>query len=299
MSEAVSIKTLRTGVPRAVIFEGDDGLDSEVPGWCDRRRWRAGRLRRQLPIPASPPCCLGRCLRTRSGASIVIGASCSPEHSGILPQVRASVHATHGVLVAVAALILVACNDDDLSSTSAGSGGAGGAGGMGGDSPAPEPVVCGELGGQVDLPYHPEELEGCTEYLGTVHMPDASDASVLEPLEPITRIGGNLSVFRNHGLTDLRGLERLVHVGESIVLRLDDSHGAFTSLAGLTNVREAGGLTLDSIPGLTSLDGLASLETIHGDVYIARNPELSSAEIDAFLSRVEVEGEIVVEENGL
>lgn len=224
-----------------------------------------------------------------------------PDSSGILVGMRAPVHATHGVLVAAAAMILVACNDDDLTSTSSstGSGDVGGAGGIGGSSPEPEPVVCGEPGGQVDLPYHPEELEGCTEYLGTVHMPDSSDASVLEPLEPITRIGGNLSVFRNHGMTDLSGLERLVYVGETIVLRLDDSHGAFTSLAGLDNVREAGGLTLDSIPGLTSLDGLASLEIIHGDVLIARNPELSNAEIDAFLSRVEVEGEIVIEENGL
>jgi len=159
-------------------------------------------------------------------------------------------------------------------------------------------VACGEPDDIVTLPYAAEQLAGCTSFRGGVHVPDASALDTLDPLRDIERIDGRLTFFRNHALSDLRGLERLEGIGGPFSIRVDDSAGRFTSLDGLDALREVGSLELAGNPALASLTGLASLEVVHGDVVIEDNPSLARSEIDALLARVRVEGEVSAADNG-
>lgn len=168
-------------------------------------------------------------------------------------------------------------------------------GGRGADALA---VVCGEAQDHARLPAQAAMLEGCTWWRGSVHVPDASSPDVLTPLGTVVRVDGTLTVFRNHVLSDLRGLERLQSVGGELSIRLDDTVDTFASVDGLECLREVGGLRLEFNPGLRSLAGLAALEVVHGDVHIEGNRSLPPAEIEALLERVRVEGDIVVADNG-
>jgi hypothetical protein len=158
-------------------------------------------------------------------------------------------------------------------------------------------VACGEPDDIVTLPYAAEQLAGCTSFRGGVHVPDASALDTLDPLRDIERIDGRLTFFRNHALSDLRGLERLQIIGGLFAITVDDN-GRFTSLDGLDSLREVGSLELAGNPALASLTGLASLEVVHGDVVIEDNPSLARSEIDALLARVRVEGEVSAADNG-
>jgi hypothetical protein len=166
----------------------------------------------------------------------------------------------------------------------------------GASGPDPAPVVCGASGGLVTLPHDVAELEGCTWFRGSIHVPDWLDDS-LEPLAAIERIDGSLTIFRNHGLSDLRDLDQLEVVGGELAVYLDDSQGRFTSLDGLA-LRSTGGLRLETNGDLASLRGLASLEAVHGDLRIEGNRSLPASEIDWLLARVTVDGAIVVADNG-
>jgi hypothetical protein len=112
------------------------------------------------------------------------------------------------------------------------------------------------------------------------------------------RLDGRFTIFRNHALEDLRDLANLESVGGMFSIRIDDSDGLFTSVDGLSSLCEVGSLQLDFNRWLQRLDGLSALEVVRGDVQITGNAELSSAEIDALLDRVRVEGAIEVADNG-
>ncbi|MCB9666100.1 MAG: hypothetical protein H6732_18475 [Alphaproteobacteria bacterium] len=161
------------------------------------------------------------------------------------------------------------------------------------DTDLGEEVVCGE----VDVYFRPradDDLGGCTRFRGSITVADAF-GDELAPLDTLRRVDGELTIFRNHGLTDLRALGRLEQVGGALTVRLDDSDGAFRSLAGLERLREVGALDVDGNPWLASLDGLSCLEVVHGPVHFRENPLLPREEIDALLAHVEVEGEVTVE----
>lgn len=159
------------------------------------------------------------------------------------------------------------------------------------------PTVCGTPDQFVTLPYTASDLEGCTSFLGSIHVPDASSLDVVAPLAPITHIGGRLTFFRNHVLPDLSGIANLETIGGVFSVRLDDSRGSFTSLAGASSLREVGELEIQLNPWLRTLSGLDALEVVHGDVRIEDNAMLPQSEIDAFLARVRVEGAVTVSGN--
>lgn len=165
-------------------------------------------------------------------------------------------------------------------------------------APTAEDVVCGEPGTHLALPYDAAQLDGCTYVRGGVHLPDASDVEALAPLAAVRRIDGRFTIFRNHVLSDLRGLEGLESIGGELSIRIDDSGGAFTSVEGLSGVCEIGALEIDLVGGLQSLAGLSALQRIGGDVSITNNPALPSSEVATLLGRVVVEGEVVVDANG-
>ena len=185
-------------------------------------------------------------------------------------------------LLILLSLFAMACGSEEENARDAG-------GATGGDAAL---VECGDTDEVVTLPYSADRLAGCTAFRGGIHVPDPSDASVIDPLRNMVRIDGRLTFFRNHALADLRGLERLERVGGLFSIRIDDSDGRFTTVDGLDGLREVGALEIELNRWLTSLDGFARLEVVHGDVRIADNDALPPSEIDAFLARVRVEGTV-------
>jgi hypothetical protein len=164
-------------------------------------------------------------------------------------------------------------------------------------------IVCGSAGEVLWLPPAAPTLEGCTRCLGTVHLPDAVAPDALAPLKDLVAVEGSFTIFRNHALNDLRGLERLARVAARFSIRLDDSAGfsdvpgEFTSVDGVGALREVGTLEISSNPWLERLDGFATLDVVHGDVTITDNLKLPQAEIDTLLRRVRVEGTVTVSGN--
>jgi hypothetical protein len=88
-------------------------------------------------------------------------------------------------------------------------------------------------------------------------------------LEQLRTVGGKVSIGSNPELTSLEGLSGLEWVG--------------------------GELYIVSNAKLTSLEGLSSLQRVDGDVTIRVNPLLVPADIDAFLGRIEIGGEVHLE----
>lgn len=125
---------------------------------------------------------------------------------------------------------------------------------------------------------------------------------------------GVLSLGSAYLLTDLSGLRNLEHLGNFGI-----SGAPVTSLEGLANLRTVtNSVSIGRMPVLTSLEGLESLRFIGGDLLIyengamtalrgldslcrvggnlqiADNAVLAQAELEAFLDRIEVAGEVIV-----
>ena len=112
----------------------------------------------------------------------------------------------------------------------------------------------------------------------------------LEGLDSLEVVEGGFR-FLEDNLGDFAGVPKLRSVGSfraEIVPSLED-------LRGLENLREVHGrFRVSYNPNLRSLAGLEGLEHIHGDLTIAENPLLPPAEVEAFLERVTVDGEVEV-----
>lgn len=110
----------------------------------------------------------------------------------------------------------------------------------------------------------------------------------LEGLDSLEVVEGGVTFFTDN-LIDYSGVPRLRSVG-SFGTRSVPELVDFRGLESLSEVR--GNFTITSNPKLQSLAGLDGLERVHGDVRIRENPLLPQAEIDAFLERVTVDGEV-------
>lgn len=164
---------------------------------------------------------------------------------------------------------------------------------------------------------------GCERYLGGIGFPFASDED-LRVLESLRWIDGGLAMNATGELTTLAGVERLEHVGGTLLIwneRIDSlaplgrlrriegrldirDNSALTSLHGLGRLEEVGALNLKFLPELrdrVSIDALRCLRRVEGDVYLVEVPR---DQVDAFLARVEVggsvtlDGEVIVEGPG-
>jgi hypothetical protein len=155
-------------------------------------------------------------------------------------------------------------------------------------------VECGAPGEQIRLPS--DEPEGCTHVLGSVHVPDATDANTLASLRTVRRIDGDFFIFRPHALENLAGLGSLEEVGGVFSVRLDI--GSLVDLRGVELLREVGSLEISNNSSLQSLRGLDRLELVRGDAAIVENGMLHPAEIDSLVMRMRVDGELRIEANG-
>jgi len=156
-----------------------------------------------------------------------------------------------------------------------------------------------------------EELDGCSHYEGYIVL-DGPVAS-LSALKALRVIEGGFSMFHNHWVSTLEGLERLEKVGSlSIIggvleslsalgrlrevkyLRLQETR--LTDLRGLEGLETvtAGPLNISSNPDLRDLRALKALRRVNGDVRIQTNPLLPLEEVEWLLGRIEVSGSVVV-----
>jgi hypothetical protein len=146
-------------------------------------------------------------------------------------------------------------------------------------------------------------LEGCTVLHGSLYV-WGSDATSLAPLAGLQTIEGTLSIQKNPGLVDLRGLERLTDLWGCLELR---DNAALTSVDGVESLARIG--TCLSIgtsdpkddephgnPVLGNLDGLASLGEVGLFVTIEYNRELG--DLDGLSSLGVVGGDLRVRRNG-
>jgi hypothetical protein len=159
-----------------------------------------------------------------------------------------------------------------------------------------EVVVCGEMdnyiniGGDEDI----DAIAHCTDLLGTLRFGDTIFEDI-DGLERLRTIDEYLILFRNRQLVSIDGLVGLERVGGVVSIRYN---AALPTLVGLGALASVGGLEVQGNDVLTSLDGLSSLEVVHGDLDISRNPQLSQSEAEAFAARLDVAGEVIVQGNG-
>jgi len=117
----------------------------------------------------------------------------------------------------------------------------------------------------------------------------------LSALAALQTVLGTVQITRNPSLTRLDGLHRLHTVAEN--LRIASMHG-LQSLHGLESLAEVGSLNISDNDSLTSLSGLDALTRVNGWLVIRRNPQLPEAEVQAFVDRLVVTGEILADSNG-
>ncbi len=159
-----------------------------------------------------------------------------------------------------------------------------------------EVVVCGEMdnyiniGGDEDI----DAIAHCTDLLGTLRFGDTIFEDI-DGLERLRTIDEYLILFRNRQLVSIDGLVGLERVGGVVSIRYN---AALPTLVGLGALASVGGIEVQGNDVLTSLEGLSSLQVVHGDLNISRNPQLSQSEAEAFAARLEVAGEVIVQGNG-
>ena len=112
----------------------------------------------------------------------------------------------------------------------------------------------------------------------------------LDALGRLERIEGPLRLHQLSQLEDMMGLLALKEVDGFLQI---SSNQDLLSLRGLEGVREVESLRLTNNPKLRSLRGLSGLERVRGDVEIYDNAMLSGVEIDVFLSRLTIDGEVI------
>lgn len=105
----------------------------------------------------------------------------------------------------------------------------------------------------------------------------------------------SLVVSNMKSLESLEGFGALTSVGENLVL---EALPALERVDGLGAVTRVGHLQVMRNPLLEDLSGLAALRVVQGELRITDNPQLPKSAIEAFLARVEVKGEVRVEQNG-
>jgi hypothetical protein len=114
----------------------------------------------------------------------------------------------------------------------------------------------------------------------------------LEGLSGLERLDGGITIQENPLLEDLSGLDNLHDFdGDLWIYRSDN----LRSLHGLEQIETIRYLYIVENPVLDDLDGLAGLQRVTSGIKLVDNPMLSPDEIEAFLARIEVEGEVILE----
>jgi len=142
--------------------------------------------------------------------------------------------------------------------------------------------------------YSLETLEGLEqlEWAGGFHVTN-NGLQGLSAVESLTSVDAGFSVVGMPNFVDLGGVEKLRTVGGRLWV---DSNPELTSLDGLSGLEWVGGeLSIVANDKLISLDGLSALQQVDGDVTIRLNLQLPQADIEGFLSRIEIGGDVNID----
>jgi hypothetical protein len=96
-------------------------------------------------------------------------------------------------------------------------------------------------------------------------------------------IGGDLFLSVNASLADVDGFSGLTSLGGMLFLF---SNNALVDLRGLRNLADTGGVVFFGNAQVRSVDELASLTTVRGDLAFDNNPSLCVSSIRALLGRL-------------
>jgi hypothetical protein len=111
---------------------------------------------------------------------------------------------------------------------------------------------------------------------------------------PVLTSLNKLEISSNQQLTDYSGFESLTSTTGTVELW---DAALIENLAGLENLKTIGGtLRIESMPALTSLDGLG-VKTVGGDLRIVGNPKLSECLVADFAAAVSVGGATILNNN--
>lgn len=179
------------------------------------------------------------------------------------------------------------------------------------DSFIDERVVCGEPGEMTswtDI----ESLRGCEVFLGSIsivdYTGDGEDLSAASSLQEVNnlslfrgsidslsafsnlkRINGFFSIRFNNSISNFEGLDSLEYVEGVFEV---EGNSALTSMKGLSSIESSGGLTIEFNSALESINEMTSYNTVRGDLIIAARPSLPQPQVDQFVDRVHIEGDI-------
>ena len=153
---------------------------------------------------------------------------------------------------------------------------------------------CQRLDGSVVLRYGFEDrtnFESIVVITGNLNAGGVGlDSVTLDGFDALEVVEGSFG-FSEDNLRSYAGVPKLWKTGgfgTTFVPELVDFRG-------LETLREVhGNFDISYNPKVRSLAGLEGLEHVYGDVRFAENPELPATEIDAFLERVTIDGEVEV-----
>ncbi|HEY8377258.1 MAG TPA: hypothetical protein VIK91_12245, partial [Nannocystis sp.] len=115
-----------------------------------------------------------------------------------------------------------------------------------------------------------EPLAGVTSLEGGLHLERLEALESLAGLHNLEHVGGSITIWRLHKLTDIQALAGLTDLPGSLELT---ELFALPSLEGLHNITHIGGrLTVDKCPQLADLDGLRGLQRIGGGLFLGQLP---------------------------
>jgi hypothetical protein len=117
------------------------------------------------------------------------------------------------------------------------------------------------------------ELSQLEEVTGNLTISSSKSVQRLDGLHSLKRVGGQLSLQFDGALADMSGLSSLADLG-GLTLSADS---ALTAITGLTNVTslDAQGLSVTSMPALSNIGGLSGLRSAQ-QIVLQSTPHLSS-----------------------
>ena len=162
-------------------------------------------------------------------------------------------------------------------------------------------VLCESISGNLNL----TDLDGLagfdlpclTTVDGIVMLSQTEELASLDGLSSLSTAAAGLGISDCASLLDLDGLSSLVSVGGLLI----NNNAALRDLDGLFGIATTAldsGLTITGNPLISNLDSLVHLECVSGNLTISDNDCLSQEEAEAFAASLDVEGDIVVQDNG-
>ena len=139
-------------------------------------------------------------------------------------------------------------------------------------------------------------LNNVTFLSGYIRVNNNDALTNLNGLGNLTSIGGYLTILNNDALTSLSGLDSVSSIGGDLTIQNNHALTNFSSLENLTSI--SGFLSIREMDVLTSLSGLDNINpAIITGVYIQKNPQLVTCNVESICSYLENSGNANISNN--